>query len=395
MENKNILVLYPDFFRDDWVVNFLGSYSLFRLIRKMANKNRVTVVGFGKEKTDHRTGNIRIINLKKNLFYKTNILYLFYRYWIVRKIGAMLEKKPDLIISQLGRVFCLATLLTKEHHMRIVLRLGGVGTLPEKFKHKINRFLYIFRYLYYQSIFEAADLITSTFDGSKIDETIKIFRIKEGKVKIFRNGIDYKNYNYNMLSNKIVIIQRLTQEKAINLAIEAFAVLRNTYGYDYTLSIIGDGPERYKIEKLARERNCLEFVSFLGYKRDIYPSIKDAKLIWAHFGPNTAIEAISINRPCIIIDMGHTKEMFKDIQLVKVINYGKYGVKLSPKEEKYIIDDIVKKTTEILDNYDDITRFGKQTGLFKNWDSRINDEIEAIDILLRERHNPPKQFQFE
>jgi len=391
MENKNILILFPDFFRDNYVVDFPGSYSFFRLIRKLAEKNRVTVVGFGKEETDHRIGNIGIINLRKNLFCKTNILYyLFYRYWIVRKIGAMLEKKPDLIICQLCKMFCLATLLKKAYHSQVMLRLGGVGTLPEKFKCKINRFLSIFSYLYYRSIFKAAELIISTFDGSKVYETMEIFGIEKDKVRVFRNGIDYKNYNYSMLSKKIVIIQRLTQEKSVNLAIEAFAVLRNTYGYDYTLSIIGDGPERYKLEKLARKRNCLEFVSFLGYRRDIYPLIKDAKLIWAHFGPNTAIEAVSINRPCIIIDMGHTKEMFKDISLVKVIDYGKYGVKPSPKEKEYMIDELVKKTIEISDNYEHITGLENRkqiSRLFKDWDSRINDEIEAIDSLFRKKVN--------
>lgn len=396
MENKHILILFPDFFRDDYVVDFPGNYSFFRLIRKMANKNRITVVGFGKEKTDHRTRNIRIINLRKKLFFKTNILFfLFYRFWIARRVKKKLDKIPDLVICVLYRVFSVGMLLAKEYHSHIMLRIGGVFNLPERFKHRINRYLSILHYLYYRYSFKAAELIISTFDGSKIDETIKIFRIKEDKVKIFRNGIDYKSCEPNKSSKNILIIARLSKEKGVDLGIEAFVTLRNTYGYDYTLSIIGDGSERHKLEQLARNKKCSESIHFLGYKKDVYPFIKGAKLIWGLFGQNTAIEGISLNRPCIMIDMGNTKELFKNIRLIKIVGYGKFDRKVPRKKQRHIIDDIVKKTIEILDNYDDITKFGKQTGLFKNWDSRINDEIEAINILLRERHSPPKQFQFE
>lgn len=61
----------------------------------------------------------------------------------------------------------------------------------------------------------------------------------------------------------IVVIGRLTRQKRVHLAIDAFAQAREL-GATCTLSIVGDGPERANLELLATERGIDSVVRFLG-----------------------------------------------------------------------------------------------------------------------------------
>jgi glycosyltransferase involved in cell wall biosynthesis len=64
---------------------------------------------------------------------------------------------------------------------------------------------------------------------------------------------------------------RLSPEKGIHYLIEAFALLRHRYGDRVRLRIAGDttpqpgGPERQKLEALARERGVADGIEFLGW----------------------------------------------------------------------------------------------------------------------------------
>ncbi|HEY3934735.1 MAG TPA: glycosyltransferase family 4 protein [Gemmatimonadales bacterium] len=61
----------------------------------------------------------------------------------------------------------------------------------------------------------------------------------------------------------VVVIGRLTRQKRVDLAIDAFAQAREL-GVACTLSIVGDGPERANLELLATERGVESDIRFLG-----------------------------------------------------------------------------------------------------------------------------------
>lgn len=61
----------------------------------------------------------------------------------------------------------------------------------------------------------------------------------------------------------IVTVARLVPQKRVHLAIETLACLRDL-GCDAPLTIVGDGPERGRLEKLAQEHGIADRVTFVG-----------------------------------------------------------------------------------------------------------------------------------
>jgi glycogen(starch) synthase len=62
---------------------------------------------------------------------------------------------------------------------------------------------------------------------------------------------------------KMLFVGRLVLEKGGHVLIQALRIVRKTYP-DWTLSIVGDGPERHYLERLARQLGQTGSVYFLG-----------------------------------------------------------------------------------------------------------------------------------
>jgi glycosyltransferase involved in cell wall biosynthesis len=104
-------------------------------------------------------------------------------------------------------------------------------------------------------------------------------------------------------------IGRMTAVKRLPLVLEAFRGLLGD-GVDATLCLVGEGPDRDEVERLARRlgitRNCL----FVGYQRDVAPYYRliDALVLSsANEGtPVVAIEALAAERPVVATRAGGT-----------------------------------------------------------------------------------------
>lgn len=95
---------------------------------------------------------------------------------------------------------------------------------------------------------------------------------------------------------------RLSPEKGVDLAIEAWALL----GEEKKLWIVGDGPERKRLEALTKEKNITERVTFFGacYGEELERLKQRAVAIilpsrWYENFPYTLIE--SLQSGCIVI----------------------------------------------------------------------------------------------
>lgn len=64
-------------------------------------------------------------------------------------------------------------------------------------------------------------------------------------------------------SNNLIFIGRLTAVKQLNLLIEALAILKKS-NYSVNLTIIGDGVQKYSLEKLVNEKHLCDRVWFYG-----------------------------------------------------------------------------------------------------------------------------------
>jgi glycosyltransferase involved in cell wall biosynthesis len=75
--------------------------------------------------------------------------------------------------------------------------------------------------------------------------------------------VDTRNHPWSTGGGGAVVIARLSPQKRVHLAIETVAFLASC-GHDLPLTIVGDGPERLPLERLADKLGVAAFVSFAG-----------------------------------------------------------------------------------------------------------------------------------
>ena len=107
---------------------------------------------------------------------------------------------------------------------------------------------------------------------------------------------------------------RFVSWKRFDLAIEAVARLPRG---SVRLEMIGDGPERGSLERLARERDVADWVRFHGFRADPFPLLQSASIgiLPSEFEPfgNVIIEMFSAGLPVIAFDVDYgPREIIRD-----------------------------------------------------------------------------------
>lgn len=106
-------------------------------------------------------------------------------------------------------------------------------------------------------------------------------------------------------ARRFVSVGRLAEVKRFDLMIRAFAILHDRFP-DATLQILGEGPERPKLEELVRSLNLGSSVLLPGYAQDVSRRIGDADLYLCTsqregFG-NAIVEAMATGVPVVSLD---------------------------------------------------------------------------------------------
>ena len=113
------------------------------------------------------------------------------------------------------------------------------------------------------------------------------------------------------------IASSLTKQKGVYIAVNAFNIVEKIYKKVFLL-IIGDDPEKEKINFLIKKLNLSKKTKFVGYVE--YQEVSDylnACDIFLHPSlrieglPTIIIEALSCAKPVIATDTGATKDIFK------------------------------------------------------------------------------------
>ena len=113
----------------------------------------------------------------------------------------------------------------------------------------------------------------------------------------------------------IVSVGRLAPEKHFENIIPAAKTLRET-GIDFTWHIVGEGPERSKLETLIVENNLEDHVILKGSKANPYPYIKYADLFvhpsYVESQGLTVLEAMALGVPCVVTKSRGPCEFIED-----------------------------------------------------------------------------------
>jgi glycosyltransferase involved in cell wall biosynthesis len=167
----------------------------------------------------------------------------------------------------------------------------------------------------YIKLLHNADAIVVT--GTKSEEKIKSIYGKGMVIKSIFNSKGIKPYREK--TNReidFIFVGNLTQNKQVDVIIQAFhRFLTSTKNKDKSLYIIGDGPEKQRLEKLVADLDLKEKVVLTGYRNDIVDFMKKSKfLVMASKNeglPAVIIEAMMNGCIPISTDVGDVKDAYQ------------------------------------------------------------------------------------
>jgi glycosyltransferase involved in cell wall biosynthesis len=208
-------------------------------------------------------------------------------------------------------------------------------------------------------------------------------------MQVIYNGIDtsiFKRKNTNCrqklgISNDAVVVTfvgRLIYAKGAQDLISAFSRIKDT-APEAKLLIVGDGPYRAELEKMARQTDCSSSIFFLGQKKqtelieilsatDIFvnPSYSEGL-------PTSVMEAASIGLPIIATDVGGTRE---------IITTDKIGILVKARD----VGQLAEELRRLCANAELREKLGENARIFAerkfNWDKITGEYIKLYTSLV-------------
>lgn len=125
--------------------------------------------------------------------------------------------------------------------------------------------------------------------------------------------------NFDLPENRwILFVGRLSREKGVDTLLKALPVVLESIPEAF-LTIVGDGPDKYRLEKLARELRISEKVNFVGMVDNarlsayyLHAGVCVIPSLWMENCPVSALEALAFGRPLVGSNIGGIPELIED-----------------------------------------------------------------------------------
>lgn len=270
---------------------------------------------------------VQVVDLKSSRTLKA--LFPLGRYLKREKADVLLSALTHAnVVALLAKsVFDLPTPVVVAEHSNPIASVRGAKSLRDKTLLPLIRFLY-----------RRADLVVAVSRGvaQQLEEHIAL---PPSKIRVIYNPI-FSNDIFNKAQQSVnhpwfqpneppvvLGVGRLAYEKNFELLIRAFFRLRRKQRA--RLMILGEGPERSRLEKLIWELDLQEDVVLPGFVSNPYPFMRQAKVIalssrWEAL-PTVLIEALLLGKEVVSTDCPHgPREILED---------GKWG-QLVPVEDE-------------------------------------------------------------
>lgn len=229
----------------------------------------------------------------------------------------------------------------------------------EKLK-KIYRFGYILgaypaAFLEKKGMMKCSKIIT--LSQMRMRESIDYYGLPFQKYEVVHPGIDLTHFHPRKkdkflceelrlsLETKVILtVSRLSAEKNLDHLIKAF-LLVNSKLKDSVLIIAGDGNDRERLKKLAKELRIAQRVKFVGERKDVekFYTIADVFVLpsrYEGFG-QVLLEAMAFGVPVIGLKADYPKVIVANEEII--IN-GKTGFLVDP----YLVEDLAFRIEQIL-----------------------------------------------
>jgi len=198
------------------------------------------------------------------------------------------------------------------------------------FFDELNFFKRKLVYLLKKIILCSADAVVAISHGL-VDSWTSFFKLSNGRIDVIYNTIDidnvknmaYEECNHPWVLDKeyplILSVGRLAPQKDHATLIKAFAQL--LMKRKARLIILGEGPERPRLEAMIRNLNLTDYVDLPGFVQNPFPYLKNALLFvlssrYEGFA-NVLAEALSLGIPVVSADCPHGPR--------EILQNGQYG----------------------------------------------------------------------
>lgn len=238
---------------------------------------------------------------------KNKFIEIFYYSYSIVKI--LLARKIDLVVSfnpfPWGLISFIFAKITRKP---ILLGLIG-GELEPSRTSKIKRFLLL-------KILKHVNIITVT--GVRTKNQLLNLGFNKDKVFVFPHLVDSEYLKHNkdtsFKSDMITITSFLPVKRTID-SINAVSILKKE-GYNFNLTILGDGPDISFCKKIAKKLNVEENINFVGFVDDIRPYINNSQYYIqtsSSEGLSIALlESMATGLIPIVTNVGDEKEVIKN-----------------------------------------------------------------------------------
>lgn len=146
----------------------------------------------------------------------------------------------------------------------------------------------------------------------------------DGPSTVVYPGVDVQHHPHEGSRRPVVlVVQRLQPEKNTDVALRAFA---DGAPDDWTLEIVGHGPEEGSLRQLAQDLAVEDRVSFLGFRSDIPTLMRTSAVLIAPCEVEglglSVLEAMAYELPVVASDAGAHRETVGRIQSAQLFAAG-------------------------------------------------------------------------
>lgn len=259
-----------------------------------------------------------------------------------------------------------------------------------------NPLLRLRRYEEVLALRTPADLYIMTDDGTRGDEVLaRLNPRSQGRVRFWRNGLDMGRLvpatprqavvareSLGIESDRFVLMTAcvLLSWKRVDRAVRALPlVLRERP--ETVLFVLGDGEERPRLEKLARDLGVAQAVRFEGavpqeqvvrylWAADVFLSLNDLSNVG-----NPLLEAMACGKPIVTLDRGTTERLIRTGETGLLLDSGE-PERVAPALLLLANDAALRQTIAA-----GARAFAERN--FWTWEARLAAELDEVERLVR------------
>ncbi|RLB39432.1 MAG: glycosyltransferase [Deltaproteobacteria bacterium] len=221
-------------------------------------------------------------------------------------LRALRSLRPDLLVSTVPHVN-LAALLSKPFlpkRTRVVVRESNVASISLRTDRRAPFFK-----VFYRGLYPRADAVVAPGQAVK-EDLVRWFGVRDERVLVLPNPVDTAAVERQARSGgnpycqglNLVSVGSLTVQKGFDLLIKAVAHLVRGRS-DLCLTIVGEGPERPRLEERIRSLGLGSIVRLAGMQVNPYPYLFHADLYvlssrWEGL-PNAVLESLACGTPVV------------------------------------------------------------------------------------------------